>query len=172
MILTGSEIIRAVRDGDITISDFDERFIEPNSYGFHLGSRFAVYLDQEVDAFGRRRVEEEGIPEGGYVLQPDLFYLGHTHECMGSRLYASELYARLSTSLCGIFIQTSAPLGHTGAIINWTLEIVVAQPVRIYPGMLIGKICFWRNRGPISLYAGRYVASERMVPSRLSLVEQ
>lgn len=172
MILTGAQIVQAVHDGDITISDFDASFVEPNSYGFHLGPHFAVYLDQEVDAFGRRHIGEVEIPETGYVLQPDSFYLGHTHERMGSRLYASELYARLSTSLCGMFIQTSAPLGHTGAIIKWTLEIVVTQPIRVYPGMLIGKICFWKNRGRISPYAGRYTASARMVPSRLSLAEQ
>jgi dCTP deaminase len=172
MILTGSQIKQAVRDGDITISRFDSEFIEPNSYGFHLGNELAVYTEAQVDAFGCRAVDYIRIPDSGYVLRPSFFYLGHTLEQMGSRIYAAELYARLSTSLCGMFIQTSAPLGHTGAIISWTLEIVASQPVRIYSGMLIGKICFWRSHGQISPYAGRYSASNCTVPSRLSMVDQ
>jgi dCTP deaminase len=172
MILTGPQILQAVRDGDITISEFDASFVEPNSYGFHLGGELAVYTENQVDAFSTRHVEYIKIPESGYVLDPNRFYLGHTIEQMGSRIYAAELYARLSTSLCGMFIQTSAPLGHTGAIICWTLEIVVSQPIRIYSGMLIGKICFWKNHGRISPYAGRYTASSRTVPSRLSLGAQ
>jgi dCTP deaminase len=172
MILTGSQIKQAVRDGDITISCFSGDFIEPNSYGFHLGNELAIYTEPQVDAFGRRAVDYIRIPDSGYELRPNFFYLGNTLEQMGSRIYAAELYARLSTSLCGMFIQTSAPLGHTGAIISWTLEIVVSQPVHIYSGMLIGKICFWRNHGQISPYVGRYTASQCTIPSRLSMVDQ
>jgi dCTP deaminase len=169
MILTGARIAEEVDAGNIVISHFDRANIEPNSYGFHLGDTLCVYRNAEVDAFGSRSVEEIAIPESGYVLEPDKFYLGHTLERMGSNCYASELYARLSTSLCGIFIQTSAPLGHTGAVVNWTLEIVVAHPVRIYSGLLIGKICFWMNYGKILPYTGRYAGSTRTIPSRLSL---
>jgi dCTP deaminase len=172
MILTGNQIKQAVRDGDITISSFSEDFIESNSYGFHLGKELAVYTETPIDAYGLRPVDCIQIPDNGYVLRPNFFYLGHTLEQMGSRIYAAELYARLSTSLCGMFIQTSAPLGHTGAIITWTLEIVVSHPVRVYAGMLIGKICFWKSHGQIEPYAGRYVASQFAVPSRLSMVDQ
>jgi dCTP deaminase len=172
MILTGDRIWEAVKDGDIYISDFNPVLLEPNSYGFHLGPWLTVYLQSEVDAFGAKRTKSVAIPDSGFLLEPDRFYLGYTVECMGSRRYASELYARLSTSACGIFIQTSAPLGHTGAIIRWTLEIVVCHPVIVYPGMLIGKICFWSNRGSITPYSGRYTGSEGPVPSRLSWESQ
>jgi hypothetical protein len=116
MILTGNQIKQAVRDGDITISSFSDDFVESNSYGFHLGKELAVYTETPIDAYGLRPVDCIQIPDGGYVLRPNFFYLGHTLEQMGSRIYAAELYARLSTSLCGMFIQTSAPLGHTGAL--------------------------------------------------------
>ena len=168
MILTGAQIVEEVKRGAITISRFDEAFVEPNSYGFHLGRTLCVYDDAEVDAYGDRSVHQIAIPETGYVLEPDHFYLGYTEECMGGDNYSAELYARYSTSACGIFIQTSAPLGHTGAIINWTLEIVVAQEVLVYPGMLIGKICFWKNLGTIEPYSGRYRMSRSVVPSRLT----
>jgi dCTP deaminase len=87
---------------------------------------------------------------------------------MGSSGHAAELYARLSTSLLGMFIQTSAPLGHTGAIIPWTLEIVVTQCVRVYARMPVGKICFWENFGSPTQYDGRYNHSHSVVHSLMS----
>ncbi|WP_227270866.1 dCTP deaminase [Roseobacter weihaiensis] len=168
MLLTGGKIHEEVCRNAITISDFDENNLEPNSYGFRLGEEIIVYDEAEVDGLGPRRTTKVTIPEHGYVLEPDRFYLGHTYETMGSNEYASEIYARLSTSALGIFIQTSAPLGHTGAIVKWTLEIVVAQHVIAYPKMLIGKICFWENTGEVRGYAGRYAGSQTVIPSLLS----
>jgi dCTP deaminase len=87
---------------------------------------------------------------------------------MGSDYYAATLYARRSTSTMGMWIQFSAPLGHTGAIIPWTLEITVTHPIIVYPGMLIGKIAFWRPQGDAYLYNGKYTHSIDVVASRLS----
>jgi dCTP deaminase len=168
MILTGPEIAREVATGEVEIAPFDPQFIEPNSYGFHLGETLIVYDDDVVDSFEGKRTQEIRIPETGYVMRQGRFYLGRTLEKMGSRRYASELYARLSTSTAGLFIQTSAPLGHTGAIIAWTLEMVPVHDMRVYPGMLIGKICFWSNKGEIDCYRGRYRNSTTVVSSLLS----
>lgn len=170
MILTGEQIVRERLAGDIEIEPFDRRFVEPNSYGFHLGETLVVYDESVVDSFERKATREIRIPETGYVLRRGHFYLGSTLERMGSRRYASELYARLSTGTAGLFIQTSAPLGHTGAIIPWTLEIVPVHDVRVYAGMLIGKICFWSNKGNVDQYSGRYHDSSTVMSSRLSLV--
>ncbi|MFM0288752.1 dCTP deaminase [Paraburkholderia megapolitana] len=171
MILTGNGIKSEVQMGRIVIEPYSLDCIEPNSYRFHLGSKLMVYRTDIVDAYESNKdaqVEEIEIPPEGYVLQPRQFYLGHTKERMGSHSHASELYARLSTSLVGIFIQTSAPLGHTGAIIPWTLEIVTLLPVRVYANMPIGKICFWCNHGELMSYAGRYKDSSSVVSSMLS----
>jgi dCTP deaminase len=168
VILTGPEIHQSILDGRVVIEPFNAARLEPNSYGFHLGEALLAYTDAEVNAFEAKTTEVIQLPEEGYVLEPHRFYLGSTLERMGSPIYASELYARLSTALCGIFIQTSAPLGHTGGIIRWTLEIVVAHQVRVYPRMLIGKICFWRSQGAITPYTGRYQQSPSVVQSLLS----
>ncbi|QGZ64598.1 dCTP deaminase [Paraburkholderia acidisoli] len=171
MILTGNEIELEVTKRRIVIEPYNKDCIEPNSYRFHLGSKLMVYRDDVVDAYESNKdthVTEIEIPKEGYVLHPKQFYLGHTVERMGSHIHASELYARLSTSSTGIFIQTSAPLGHTGAIIPWTLEILTLLPVRVYAGMPIGKICFWCNKGEVKTYAGRYKDSRSVVSSMMS----
>lgn len=167
MIVTAQKIVEQIRAGNIFISPFEEKQLDVNSYSFRLGRTLIEYENHIVDASVPPKENYIDIPEQGYLLKPDRFYLSSTLEKMGSTTCASELYANFSTAACGIFIQTSAPLGHTGAVINWTLEIVVAQPVIVYPGMNIGKICFWENFGESLSYQGRYSGSNDVVASRL-----
>ena len=168
MILTGESIAREVAAGRVVIDPFDPWHIEPNSYGFHLGRRLLCGDDPVSDARRPPSTTRIEIPESGLVLLPQHLYLGETLETMGSPHYAATLYANRSTSCMGMWIQVSAPLGHTGAVIPWTLEIVVAHPVRVYPGMLIGKIAFWQPQGAVGGYCGKYSGSQGVVASRIS----
>ncbi len=168
MILTGPEIEREINLKRITISPYHPACIEPNSYGFHLAPHFICYDEPVIDAYQTNKEYQFTIPKEGYCLEPKKFYLASTLETMGSPYYAATLFARRSISTMGIWIQFSAPLGHTGAIIPWTLEITVSHPVIVYPNMLIGKIAFWKPLGvPIS-YDGKYNGSTDVVSSRLS----
>lgn len=168
MILTGSQINKEVKNSHIIIEPYDENFLEPNSYGFHLGDEImeyeeCVFLDIKK-SLKYRRCKLDG---NGFVLKKGKFYLCATKEKMGSDYYAKTLHARFSTSSMGMWIQFSAPLGHIGAIINWTLEITVAHDIKIYPNMLIGKIAFWKPEGEITTYDGKYSGSEKVVASRI-----
>ena len=107
------------------------------------------------------------IPVEGIVLYPNRLYLGETLEVIGSERHACELYGCLSVAALGIWIQVSAPLGHTGAIVRWTLEIRVAQPVRVRAGLRIGKVAFWSVAGRLTRYTGRYADSRMVTQSRL-----
>jgi dCTP deaminase len=169
VILTGPEIHRQVRAGNIHIDDFDPDRLEPNSYGFRLASTIIWYDQDVIDAAHPARTVHTVIGPEGFVLEPGRFYLGATMEGMGSPHYAATLYARRSVSTLGVWIQFSAPLGHSGAIFPWTLEITVAAPVRVYAGMVIGKIAFWAMQGRPREYTGRYTGSTSVVASRLSL---
>lgn len=112
---------------------------------------------------------KEELPENGMALHPGRLYLGETMEVMGSSVYAATLYANRSTASMGMWIQFSAPLGHTGAIIPWTLEIRVAQKLIVRPGMSVGKIAFWSTVGVRDAYSGRYADSVGVRSSGLSI---
>jgi dCTP deaminase len=169
VILTGSNIHREVLAGRIHIDDFDPDRLEPNSYGFRLAPGIIRYDQEVLDCFEPARTVQEEMGPEGYVLQPGQFYLGSTMEAMGSPHYAATLYASRSVSTIGIWIQFSAPLGHSGAVFPWTLEITAANPVRVYPGMTIGKLAFWTMQGKSHEYRGKYTGSTSAVASRLSL---
>lgn len=168
MILTGNQIDKEVKNAHIVIEPYDKRFLEPNSYGFHLGDEIIEYDECDyLDIKQSLKYQRYPLCKKGFVLKKGKFYLCATQEKMGSNFYAKTLHARFSTSSMGMWIQFSAPLGHIGAIINWTLEITVAQDIKIYPNMLIGKIAFWKPQGMIKTYNGKYTDSEKVVASRI-----
>ena len=149
MILTGSEIKKYIKNGDIVIEPFDEDQLNPNSYSYRMGEELTFKEDD-----GSYKTVK--IPEDGFVLYPNRVYLGNTFETLGSSKCAMSLIGLNSTGSLGLFLQVSADLGHTGAVHKWTLELVTTKPFKIYPRMIIGQISFWLNYGTPDLYRGGY----------------
>jgi dCTP deaminase len=148
VIVTRPGIQRAVRENEIEIEPFCAEDVAPNGYDFHLGRELMAFPRDDPDAHG----EDLVIPEEGIVLEPTHFYLGVTLERTASRQYAQMLFGDRSVGSLGIWVQVSAPLGHVGSRIRWTLEIRVVQRVRVYPGMKFGRILFLVNLGGIHPY--------------------
>ncbi|MBF6215945.1 deoxycytidine triphosphate deaminase [Nocardia puris] len=170
-MLTGPAIRAAVRRGDIVIAPFDPTGLCANSHAFHLGEELLRYRPPEggiLDPHTDIATLSCPIQETGYVLRPNTLYLAATQEIMGGTCHAATLHACRSVSALGLRIQLSAPLGHCGAVIPWTLELRAAMPVRVYPGMTIGKIAFWPMHGHARQYTGRYTGSGGVVRSLLA----
>jgi dCTP deaminase len=157
MILTGQRIEEAVTAGDITIDPFDPRQLNPNSYNYRLGPELrtlAAAVADPRDAASLRDVPCDG--EGAWLLEPNKVYLGTTEERIGSSTYVPSLIGRSSLGRLGVFLQISADLGQLGAVHRWTLEIVATQPIRLYAGMKVGQVSFWRPTGRHMDYHGFY----------------
>jgi deoxycytidine triphosphate deaminase len=159
MILTGLDIDSKVKTKEIIISPYHEEQVNPNSYNFRLGAVIKVYNSFPLDPKVINSVEEIIIPEEGYVLQPNRLYLASTEEVMGSNFYAPTFAARSSIARLGLFINLSADLGDIGYIGQWTLQLFTIHPLRIYRGMRIGQIMWWKPQGDIKLYNGKYQGS-------------
>jgi dCTP deaminase len=169
MILTGPEIAKAVERGDIMIDPFDERRISPNAYDWRLGETLRI-CDTELDAARSATFVEQVIPPEGTVLEPGKLYLGVTHERTHSERYAQMINGDRTVGALGVWVHVSAPLGHVGHAIRWTLEIRSARPVRIYPRMTFGKIIFIKTRGVVTSYqlmGQKYTRSTGIDMSRL-----
>lgn len=169
MILTGPAIAAAVRVGAITIDPFDEARLSPNAYDWRLGDTIRI-CDGDLDAAAPTTFTEQPIPATGLVLRPDVLYLGVTLEKTGSEKFAQMLNGDRTTGALGIWVHVSAPLGHQGHAIRWTLEIRAARPVRIYPCMTFGKLVFLTAFGHADSYQQRvskYAASTGIDISRL-----
>lgn len=156
MILSGAEISRRVGSGDIIIEPFSQRQINPNSYNYRLGRQIAL-VDPSVSLGNYDREPAlEDIPAEGILLQPGRLYLSTTQESMGSHVFVTSLIGRSSLGRLGLFVQLTADLGHLGDAHCWTLELTCVQPIRVYSGMLLGQVSFWRPVGESELYTGPY----------------
>lgn len=169
MILTGPEIARAVRRGEIVIKPFTKDNPEPNSYRVTLGDSLLVSTEVGLDARKIPQMRRDVIPISGYILEPGELYLGETAEILGAHSFATTLHATRSVASLGVWIHFSAPLGHMGAIVCWTLELKTAQRIVVYPRMTIGKLAFWSTFGDAVPYRGRYLGSTEVQCSKLSI---
>lgn len=153
-----------MRAGRIVIEPFDQSMLNPNSYNYRLGSLVKIPAHGLQDA--RRDVpwREVVIPDDGLVLQPNQVYLGHTAEAIGSDTYVTSLIGRSSLGRLGLFLQVSADLAQIGLVHCWTLEMVVVQPVRVYPLMRVGQVSFWKPSGRRTYYSGRYRGTHEPTP--------
>jgi dCTP deaminase len=189
MILTGKEIAACVGKSEIIIDPFDQRNCNPNSYNFHLGEKLLTYgqpTHSRVDAINAVYIVEAGcglnwcldsrrdnptreltIPLEGVVLQPGVLYLGHTVERIGSSRYAPMMAARSSVGRLGLFIYVNSGLGDVGFVGQWTLELTVIHPLRVYPGDAVGQMIFFETRGEQTQYSGRYVDAAGPQASRM-----
>ncbi|MFF4409524.1 deoxycytidine deaminase [Streptomyces sp. NPDC001404] len=165
MILTGPEIVRQRHRGALTIEPFTSDQLNPVSYNYRLGGTLRTHRAAVKDTHAEHELAEFSIPDDGVVLQPRRVYLGTTLEEIGSVHYVPSLIGRSSLGRLGMFLQFSADLGNLGACHRWTLEIKVAQPLRIYAGMITGQVTFWRTVGALRPYTGHFgVLNEATVP--------
>ncbi|MFF6874671.1 deoxycytidine triphosphate deaminase [Streptomyces sp. NPDC012474] len=169
MILTGPAINAAIQTGEITIHPYDPARLSPNAYDWRLGDTIRVCTG-DLDAAAPTEFTEQTIPATGLALKPGVLYLGVTLEQTSSETYAQLLNGDRTIGALGIWVHVSAPLGHQGHAIRWTLEIRAAKPVRIYPGMTFGKLVFLTAFGtPVSYQqqCSKYAASNGIDISRL-----
>lgn len=166
MILTGQQIKLAQEQGYLSISDFDEKRLNPNSYNLRLADEIGYYYSAYPATkhlhkkFGRRYQEKPmseqtvldmaqdnefrtiKIHSSGLVLQPGVLYLGRTMEYTETHKFVPMLEGRSSVGRLGISIHSTAGFGDIGFCGYWTLEISCVQPVRIYPGVEICQIYY------------------------------
>ena len=152
MILTDKQILEAVENGEIVIEPWRPGNLGTNSYDVHLGRQIAVYNDRVLDAKKHNTVHHLEIGEEGLVLQPGTLYLGVTEEYTETHNAVPFLEGKSSVGRLGIDIHATAGKGDVGFCNTWTLEISCVQPVRVYAGMPIGQLIYFKIDGDINNY--------------------
>ena len=156
-MLTGAAIIQAVNKGEIKISNFDPKNINPNSYNLTLSPLLKVYENRVLDSKGKNPTKRIIIPEKGFILQPGELYIGATNERTSSSLYIPQIEGRSTFGRLGLTAHITAGFGDFGFDGTWTLEITVIKPLIIYPNVEIAQISYFTPYGESSiLYDGRY----------------
>ncbi len=149
MILTDKQILEEIERGSIVIDPFEREYLGTNSYDVHLGKYLATYKDRVLDAKVHNEISVFEIPSEGFILQNDTLYLGVTKEYTESHDHVPFLEGKSSVGRLGIDIHATAGKGDIGFCNSWTLEISVKQPVRVYEGMPIGQLIYFKSEGEV-----------------------
>ena len=150
MILSDSDIKKAVKTGDITISDFDTRRLQPVSYDILLGNMFFLteihadgYIDPDKKKFPKvRKIQLKGKEH--FVLHPGVSVLAWSKDYFGSDKYLIQLNGKSSLARIGLIIHNTAGIVNPGHYLNVTLELYNLNniPIILRPGMEIAQITF------------------------------
>jgi dCTP deaminase len=152
MILSDKEILHSIENGEIVVEPFDRECLGTNSYDVHLGNFLSTYDSFELDAKKHNTITTFEIPQEGYLLLPERFYLGVTQEYTETHRHVPFLEGKSSIGRLGIDIHATAGKGDVGFCNYWTLEISVKQPVRVYAGMPVGQLIYFVTSGEIETF--------------------
>lgn len=149
-ILSDSKILKEIKKGNIVITPFYKECLGSNSYDVHLGKIIGIYNPFEVlDAKENNLIMLFNIPETGFILEPNKFYLASTLEYTKTKKFVPFLEGKSSIGRLGISIHETAGKGDVGFSGYWTLEMRVGQKVRVYPNMPIGQIIYHTIKGGV-----------------------
>jgi dCTP deaminase len=149
MILSDAAILDHIERKHIVITPFRREALGSNSYDVRLGKTLATYTASELDARQHNLIRTFEIGDEGFLLQPNELYLGVTEEYTETHAHVPFLEGKSSVGRLGIDIHATAGKGDVGFCGNWTLEISVKKPVRVYAGMPIGQLIYFAIEGEI-----------------------
>jgi len=152
MILSDKEILKAIEAHEIVIEPYNRSCLGTNSYDVHLSKHLAVYTSDVLDAKKHNETKPLTIPDEGFVIQPGTLYLGSTEEYTETHNSVPFLEGKSSVGRLGIDIHATAGKGDVGFCNHWTLEISCVHPVRVYAGMPIGQLIYFKVEGEIQNY--------------------
>jgi dCTP deaminase len=184
VLLSDRDIRTDVDKGRIRLEPYAADMVQPSSVDVRLDRYFRVFenhryphIDPAADQPDLTRAVE---PEGDepFILHPGEFVLGSTYEQVTlPDDVAARLEGKSSLGRLGLLTHSTAGFIDPGFQGHVTLELsnVATLPIKLWPGMKIGQLCFFRLSSPAEepygskRYGSRYQGQRGPTPSRSSL---
>ena len=181
MLLSDRDILAEVEEKRVQLEPFDAEMVQPSSVDIRLDRFFRVFenhryphIDPSADQPDlTRAVEPDG--EEPFILHPGEFVLGSSFEVITlPDDIAARLEGKSSLGRLGLLTHSTAGFIDPGFSGHVTLELsnVATLPIKLWPGMKIGQLCFFRLSSPAqhpygsSKYGSRYQGQRGPTPSR------
>lgn len=153
MLLSDRDIREALSSGRVRLDPLDEGMIQPSSIDVRLDRYFRLFdnhryevIDPAVEQAELTRFIE--VPRGeAFILHPGEFVLGATFERVGlPEDIAARLEGKSSLGRLGLLTHSTAGFVDPGFTGHVTLELsnMATLPIKLWPGMKIGQLCFFR----------------------------
>jgi dCTP deaminase len=181
VLLSDRDIRGDVDAGRIVLEPYDDAMVQPSSVDVRLDRRFRVFenhLYPHIDPSEHqpdltRVVEPEG--DEAFILHPGEFVLASTYEQVTlPDDVAARLEGKSSLGRLGLLTHSTAGFIDPGFSGHVTLELsnVATLPIKLWPGMKIGQLCFFRLSSPSehpygsAKHGSRYQGQRGPTPSR------
>ena len=157
MLLSDRDIKAVIGSGRVRLEPYDEAMVQPSSIDVRLDKYFRLFdnhkypfIDPAEDQPELTRLieVERGEP---FILHPGEFVLGSTFEVV---TLPDDLAARLegksSLGRLGLLTHSTAGFVDPGFSGHVTLELsnVATLPIKLWPGMKVGQLCFFGLSSP------------------------
>jgi dCTP deaminase len=181
VLLSDRDITAEIEAGRVALEPYDAAMVQPSSVDVRLDRFFRTFenhryphIDPAEDQPDLTRlVEVDG--DGPFVLHPGEFVLGSTFETVTlPDDVAARLEGKSSLGRLGLLTHSTAGFIDPGFSGHVTLELsnVATLPIKLWPGMKIGQLCFFRLSSPAEhpygsdRYGSRYQGQRGPTASR------
>ncbi len=181
MLLSDRDIRSEIDVKRVVLEPYDPEMIQPSSVDVRLDRFFRVFenhryphIDPAEDQPDLTRLVEPASDEP-FILHPGEFVLGSTYEVITlPDDVAARLEGKSSLGRLGLLTHSTAGFIDPGFSGHVTLELsnVATLPIKLWPGMKIGQLCFFRLSSPAenpygsAKYGSRYQGQRGPTPSR------
>ena len=181
VLLSDRDIKAGLADGRIALDPFDPAMVQPSSVDVRLDRYFRLFdnhkypfIDPSQDQPELTRLIEVD-PDEPFILHPGEFVLGSTYEQITlPDDIAARLEGKSSLGRLGLLTHSTAGFIDPGFSGHVTLELsnVATLPIKLWPGMKIGQVCYFRLTSPADnpygsgSYGNRYQGQRGPTASR------
>lgn len=154
----------------MAIEPWDPDFVQPSSLDVRLDRYFRLFhnhkypvIDPAAEQTDLTRLVDVGMEEP-FVLHPGEFVLGSTYELVSlPDDVAARLEGKSSLGRLGLLTHSTAGFIDPGFSGHITLELsnTATMPIKLYPGMKIGQLCFFQLSSPAEAPYGQGAVGSR-----------
>ncbi|MCU1530367.1 MAG: dCTP deaminase [Frondihabitans sp.] len=181
MLLSDRDIKAELDKGRIGLDPFDPGLIQPSSIDVRLDRYFRLFDNHKYPFIDPAEDQPELThlvetkPDEPFILHPGEFVLGSTYERVSlPDDIAARLEGKSSLGRLGLLTHSTAGFIDPGFSGHVTLELsnVATLPIKLWPGMKIGQLCYFRLSSPAenpygsSVYGSRYQGQRGPTASR------
>ncbi|MBN9605640.1 MAG: dCTP deaminase [Actinomycetales bacterium] len=181
MLLSDRDIAAELDAGRIGLDPLDRAMIQPSSIDVRLDRWFRLFDNHKYPFIDPAEEQPEltrmveTAPGEPFVLHPGEFVLGSTYELVTlPDDVAARLEGKSSLGRLGLLTHSTAGFVDPGFSGHVTLELsnVATLPIKLWPGMKIGQLCFFRTSSPVEnpygsgAYGNRYQGQRGPTASR------
>jgi dCTP deaminase len=181
MLMSDRDIRASIEAGQIGLEPLEMGLLQPSSFDVRLDRFFRLfdnhkypYIDPAEQQDDLTRLIEVKSDEA-FILHPGEFVLGSTFEFVTlPNDVAARLEGKSSLGRLGLLTHSTAGFVDPGFKGHVTLELsnTATLPIKLWPGMKIGQLCFFKLTSPSEFpygsdkYSSRYQGQRGPTASR------